>query len=178
VCFQQESDAKRFRTEMEQRLNQFSLEVAPEKTKVLEFGSYAAQRAKGRGIKAETFDFLGFTHYCSRTRDGRRFRMKRKTVSKRFAGKVKAVKEWLKSNRTLPTAMLLQRLSAKLVGHYAYYGVTDNSKSIGRFYDEVLGLLFKWLNRRGKRGCCSWGDFTLLLQRFPLPAPRIKVCLF
>lgn len=178
ACFQRESDAKRFRTEMEQRLSQFALEIAPEKTKVLEFGPYAAQRAQGRGMKAETFDFLGFTHHCSRTRDGRRFRMKRKTVSKRFSGKVKAVKEWLKSNRTLPTAMLLQRLSAKLIGHYAYYGVTDNSKSIGRFYDEVLGLLFKWLNRRGKRGCCSWEKFTLLLQRFPLPTPRIKVCLF
>ncbi len=66
--------------------------------------------------------------------DAKRFRMKRKTVSKRFTGKVKAVKEWLKSNRTLPTTMLLQLLSAKLAGHYAYYGVTDNSKSIGDFY--------------------------------------------
>jgi RNA-directed DNA polymerase len=177
VCFQQESDAKRFRMEMEQRLNQFALELAPEKTKVLEFGPYAAQCAKGRGTKAETVDFLGFTHYCSRTRDGRRFRMKRKTASKRFSGKVGAVKEWLKSNRTLPTAMLLQRLSAKLMGHYAYYGVTDNSKSIGRFYYEVLRLLFKWLNRRGKRWCCSWEKLELLMQRFPLPAPCIKVCL-
>jgi len=178
VCFQQGSDAKRFRMEMEQRLNQFALEIAPEKTKVLEFGSYAQRNAKDRGTKAETFDFLGFTHYCSCTRDGRRFRMKRKTVSKRFTGKVKAVKEWLKSNRTLPTAMLLQRLSAKLTGHYAYYGVTDNSKSIGRFYYKVQELLFKWLNRRGKRGCCSWEKLQLLMQRFPLPTPRIKVCLF
>jgi len=178
VCFQKESDAKRFRIEMEQRLNQFSLEIAPEKTKVLEFGSNAQQRAKARGMKAETFDFLGFTHYCSRTKDGHRFRMKRKTVSKRFAGKVKAVKEWLKSNRTLSTAELMKRLSAKLSGHYAYYGVTDNSKSIRNFYHGVLKLLFKWLNRRGKRRCCSWEKFELLIQRFPLPLPRIKVSLF
>jgi len=178
VCFQQEGDAKRFRVEMEQRLNQFALEVAPEKTKALEFGPYAQQRAKGRGAKAETFDFLGFTHYCSRTRDGHRFRMKRKTISKRFVGKVKAVKTWLKSNRTLLTAELMKRLSAKLRGHYAYYGVTDNSKSIGNFYYEVQRLLFKWMNRRGKRGCCSWEKFQLHMQRFPLPTPRIKVCLF
>ena len=178
VCFQQECDAKRFRVEMEERLNRFSLEIAPEKTKVLEFGAYAQQHAKDRGEKAETFDFLGFTHYCSRTRNGRRFRMKRKTVGKRFTAKVKAVKHWLKQNRTLPTAELMQRLSAKLSGHYAYYGVTDNGGGIGRFYYEVCRLLHTWLNRRGKRGCCSWEKFTLLLQRFPLPTPRIMVSLF
>lgn len=177
VCFQRVNDARRFRVEMERRLNQFALEIAPEKTKVLEFGPYAQQNAKSRGEKAETFDFLGFTHYCSCARNGWQFRMKRKTVSKRFTGKVKAVKEWLKSNRTLPTVMLLQGLSAKLKGHYAYYGVTDNSKSIGNFYYEVRQLLFKWLNRRGKRGCCSWEKFTLLLKRFPLPPPSLKVSL-
>ncbi len=178
VCFQQESDAKRFRVEMEARLNRFSLEIAPEKTKVLEFGPYAQQHARKRGEKAETFDFLGFTHYCSRTRDGRRFRMKRKTVSKRFTAKVKAVKQWLKLNRTLPTAELMQKLAAKLRGHYAYYGVTDNSQGIGRFYYEVCRLLHEWLNRRGKRGCCSWEKFELLLCIFPLPTPRVRVNLF
>jgi group II intron reverse transcriptase/maturase len=178
VCFQRANDARRFRVEMEQRLNQFGLEIAPEKTKVLEFGPYAQQNAKSWGGKAETFDFLGFTHYCSRTRNGKRFRMKRKTVSKRFAGKVKAVKDWLKANRTLPTAVLMHRLSAKLRGHYAYYGVTDNSKSIGNFRHVVCQLLFKWINRRGKRRCCNWEKFTLFLQRFPLPTPRIMVNLF
>jgi len=178
VCFQQESDAKRFRVEMETRLNQISLELALEKTKVLEFGSYAQQHARKMGKKAGTFDFLGFTHYCSRTRDGRRFRMKRKTISKRFTVKVKAVKHWLKLNRTLPTAKLMQRLAARLRGHYAYYGVTDNGRGIGRFYHEVCRLLHVWLNRRGKRGCCNWEKFELLLQRFPLPAPRIMVSLY
>jgi len=138
----------------------------------------AQQDARGRGEKAETFDFLGFTHYCSRTRDRRRFRMKRKTMSKRFAAKLKAVKHWLKLNRTLPTAELMQRLGARLRGHYAYYGVTDNYQGIGRFHHEVCQLLHAWLNRRGKRGCCSWAKFTLLLQRFPLPTPRIMVNLF
>lgn len=178
ACFQEESEATRFRMEMEQRLNQFALEIAPEKTRVLEFGPYAQQNAKGRGEKAETFDFLGFTHYCSRTRNGRRFRMKRKTEGKRFTAKIKAMKIWLKSNRTLPTAKLMAVLSAKLTGHYAYYGVTDNSKATGNFRYAVQQLLFKWLNRRGKRGCYSWEKFELLLQRFPLPAPRMMVSLF
>jgi len=178
VCFQQESDAKRFRVEMERRLNHFGLEIAPEKTKVLEFGPYARHRAKGRGEKAGTFDFLGFTHYCSRTRDGRRFRMKRKTISKRFAAKVKAVKFWLKSNRTLPTAELMRGLTVRLRGHYAYYGVTDNVRGIGRFYFVVRRLLHECLNRRGKRACCSWRKFQLFLQRYPLPSPRITINLF
>ena len=178
VCFQRVEDARRFRVEMEQRLNQFSLEIAPEKTKVLEFGPYAQQNAKRRGGKAETFDFLGFTHYCGRTRNGKGFRMKRKTVSKRFTGKVKAMKAWLKASRTLPTALMMERLSSKLRGHYAYYGVSDNSKSIGNFYKEVRRMLFKWLNRRGKRGSYNWEKFECLLQRFPLPAPKITVRLY
>jgi RNA-directed DNA polymerase len=88
VCFQLEADAKRFRHEMEARLHQFGLEIAPEKTRSLEFGPFAQQRAKARGGKAETFDFLGFTHYCGRTRNGRRFRMKRKTIGKRLTAKL------------------------------------------------------------------------------------------
>jgi len=175
VCFQKEGDANQFRIAMEKRLNEFGLELALEKTKVLEFGPLAQTHAERKGKKAETFDFLGFTHYCSRTRNGRRFRMKRKTISKRFAAKAKAVKEWLKSNRTLPTAVLMKRLSAKLNGHYAYYGVTDNSRGIARFYFVVRRLLHGWLNRRGKRGCCNWAKFGLLLQRYPLPTPRLKV---
>ena len=78
VCFQQGNDAQRFRGELEQRLGLFGLEVAAEKTKVLEFGPFAASKAKARGEKPQTFDFLGLTHYCSRTRNGRRFRMKRR----------------------------------------------------------------------------------------------------
>lgn len=178
MCFRQGGDAERFRIEMEKRLNDFGLELALEKTKVMEFGPLARIQAKRKGKKAATFDFLGFTHYCSRTRDGRRFRMKRKTISKRFAAKVKAVKEWLKLNRTLPTAELMKKLAAKLNGHYAYYGVTDNSRGIANFYYVVCRLLHEWLNRRGKRGCYNWAKFNLLLLRYPLPTPRLKVNLF
>jgi len=178
ACFQREDDAKRFRLELEERLSQFCLEVAPEKTKVMEFGPFAEARAKSRGEKPQTFDFLGFTHYCSRSKRGSRFRMKRITCRKKYVAKVRAFKEWLKANRTQPTRELMEKVIAKVRGHFAYYGVTDNSMGIMRFAEDVRKLLFKWLNRRGKRGCMNWEKFMLLLKKFPLPKPLIKVNLF
>ncbi len=175
ACFQFAEDAKRFMQDMEVRLNEFHLEVAPEKTRLFEFGQFAPSKAKSRGERAATFNFLGLTHYCSRSRDGKRFRMKRKTISKRFTAKLKGYKEWLKANRTLTTAQILKTTAAKLRGHFAYYGVTDNSKSIRNFAYQVLLILFKWLNRRGKRGCYTWEKFNKLLKLFPLPKPRIRV---
>ena len=178
VCFQNETDAKRFRHELEQRLQQFGLEVAPEKTQCLEFGPFARKRAKAMGVKASTFDFLGFTHYCGQTRKGNRFRMKRKTISKRLTAKLRVYKEWLKKNRTLITPEILYKTVQKLRGHYGYYGVTDNIQGINAYYYAVKGILYKWLNRRGKKGCYSWEKFAKLLARYPLPTPRIQVNLF
>lgn len=178
VCFQDKQDALRFRQEMEERLNHFGLEIAPEKTKILEFGPLAQQRSRRRGTKAETFDFLGFTHYCGKTKDGKRFRMKRKTISKRMTAKLIIFKEWLRKNRTLPTAEIMKRVASKLQGHFAYYGVTDNIRSICNFAWNVRIILFKWLGRRGKKGCYNWEKFNLLVNRYPLPKPGIKVSLF
>jgi len=178
VCFQRVGDAKRFREELDGRLGKFGLEVAAEKTKILEFGPLAKLKANARGEKVQTFEFLGLTHYCSRTRNGSRFRMKRKTSRKKFKAKLLAFKDWLKKNRVLPTPELMKRAAAKLRGHFAYYGVTDNSRGIGRFDHEIRKLLFKWLNRRGKRGCMSWKKFGMLLSKYPFPKLRIKVNLF
>ena len=179
VCFKQEADAKRFRIEMEQRLNQFGLEIAIEKTKILEFGPQARKRAKQKGEKkAETFDFLGFTHYCTTSRSGKMFRVGRKSISKRITIKLKLFKQWIRSNRTLPTAEIMETTANKLRGHYAYYGVTGNYKSINNYAYEVRRILFKWLGRRGKRGSLNFKKFGLLLQRFPLPTPRILVNLW
>jgi RNA-directed DNA polymerase len=175
ACFQSEQEAAHYREAMEARLKQFHLEVAPEKTRQIEFGQYAQAKAKSRGEKVETFNFLGLTHYCSRSRDGKRFRMKRKTIRQRFTAKLVGYKEWLRANRTLPTIEILKTTAAKLRGHFAYYGVTDNSRSIGNFAYEVTRTLFKWLNRRGKRGCYTWEKFYKLLKLYPLPKARIKV---
>ncbi len=178
VCFQRETDAATFRRELGIRLGKFGLEVEPTKTRVLKFGRYAVQNAKAKGERPETFDFLGFTHYCGARRDGTGFRMKRMTARKKFTAKVKVFKEWLKSARTLKTADLWRTAKAKLRGHFAYYGVTDNLPGIKRFAAEVEKVLMKWLNRRGRRGCLNWEEFSEMLQRFPLPKPRIKVSMF
>ncbi len=180
VCFEKETDAKRFRAELIERLAQFCLQVEPSKTKVFAIGPWAAARAKGRGRrKPETFDFLGFTHYCSRNRTGRRFRMKRITARKRFRAKLAALKAWLKSVRsTTKTRDVWSVFCAKLRGHYAYYGVTDNSPGLARFLYAARRLLKKWFNRRGGRKRFTWEKFALMEQRFPLPKPRITVNLF
>jgi RNA-directed DNA polymerase len=178
VCFQYKSDAERFHAELGKRLGSFGLEVEPTKTKVMEFGRFAVQNAKRRGERAETFDFLGFTHYCGTKRDGKGFRMKRVTARKKFIAKVKIFKEWLKKARNLKTKELWETVQSKLRGHYNYYGVTDNLRGITRFAGEVKKLLFKWLNRRGKRNCLNWERFSEMLKRFPLPEPRIRVSMF
>ena len=178
VCFRHEADAVRFRREMEERLNLFGLDVAPEKTKILAFGPQARQWAKQQGRKAETFDFLGFTHFCTTSRDGKYFVMGRKTISKRLTAKLKVYKQWLRSNRTLSTAQIMQTTANKLQGHFGYYGISGNSRSIHFFAYETERILFKWLGRRGKRGSLTIEKFELLLQRFPLPTPHIMVNLW
>lgn len=175
ACFQSEQEAARYMDAMEARLKQFHLEVAPEKTRLIEFGRYAQAKAKARGEKVGTFNFLGLTHYCSRSQDGKCFRMKRKTISQRFTAKLVGYKEWLRSNRTLSTIEILKTTAAKLRGHFAYYGVTDNIRRISSFAYEVTRTLFKWLNRRGKRGCYTWEKFYKLLKLYPLPKARIMV---
>ena len=178
VCFQFKADAERFRVELGQRLGKFNLEVEPTKTKVLEFGRFAVQSAKKKGERAETFDFLGLTHYCGSTRNGRGFRMKRVTARKKFIAKLRIFKEWLLKARALKTKELWEIVRTKLRGHYNYYGVTDNYRGLLRFDQAVKRLLFKWLNRRGKRSCLNWEEFNKLLKRFPLPKPRIMVSMF
>lgn len=175
ACFQTESDAKQFEQAMIERLKQFKLEVAPDKTQRFEFGPFAQSKAKARGDRAATFDFLGFTHYCSRSRNGKCFRMKRITISKRFSAKLKGYKEWVRANRTLPTTVIVEKTIAKLQGHIAYYGVTDNARKVSSFVYWVTKNLFKWLNRRGKRGCYTWEKFVKLLTKFQWPKPRIMV---
>ena len=178
VCFQYKAAAERFRTELGERLGKFGLEVEPTKTRVVEFGRFAAQHAKEKGERSETFDFLGLTHYCGTQRSGKGFRMKRVTSRKKFTAKLRAFKEWLKKARTKKTKELWETAKAKLRGHYNYYGVTDNLRGIERFYAEVKKLLHKWLNRRGKKHCLNWQKFSEMQQRFSLPKPRIKVNMF
>jgi hypothetical protein len=180
VCFAKQADAERFRSELVVRLGKFGLAVEPSKTKVLAFGRSAQERARRQGrSKPETFDFLGFTHICSRTRDGKRFHVKRATAKKKFRAKLAAIKEWLKQNRaTRGTRALWEQICVKIRGHFDYYGVTENFWSLDRFLAEVKQLLFQWLNRRGGKRPMTWEQFTRMQRRFPFPRLHTRVNLY
>ena len=150
-----------------------------DKTKIIEFGRFARDNRKAKGLgKPETFSFLGFTHYCDKSRNGK-FRVKRKTEAKKFKAKIKALKEWIRKVRSfVPISDIFSRVRIKLLGHYAYYGITDNLKMIRNYYDIVIRLLFKWLNRRSQRRSFTYDKFKRYLKHNPLPLPRINVSIF
>lgn len=180
VCFECQEDAERFRSELVTRLAKFGLEVEPSKTKVIAFGPRAAARARQEGkAKPETFDFLGFTHYCSRRKDGTGFRMKRRTARKRFRAKLAALAQWLQQNRAkMQTREFWEAAGRKLEGHCQYYGVTDNYPSLQQYVHQAERLIIKWLNRRGGKRKMTWEQFRKMAQRIPLPKPRIHVNFF
>lgn len=177
-CFQLEEDAEKFYRELVIRMKQFSLDIAEEKTKIIEFGRIAEENRKERGEgKPETFDFLGFTHYCGRTRAGK-FALKRKTSRKKFKAKLKKSKAWLKQHMHDPVKELIKKLNKKLVGHYRYYGVSDNYKMINSFKDKVMRQMYRVLRRRGQRKRINWEKYKILLNRYPLAKPKIYVRLY
>lgn len=178
-CFQRKYEAEIFRQRLEERFAKYGLELAEEKTRILEFGRFAGQDRKRRGAgKPETFDFLGFTFYCGTDTKKQFFRCKVKTSRKKLRSKTKAMKEWIKRHRDMPLEWIFGRVNAKLRGHYQYYGVTDNSREIGLFLHNTKMLLFKWLNRRSQSRSYTWETFTEgLLRTFPLLEPHIRVSL-
>jgi len=179
-CFQRKEEAEMFYQKLIERFEKYGLELALEKTKILEFGRFASQGREKRGLgRPETFDFLGFTFYCSTDGKGQFFRCKVKTSETKFRSKVKTIKEWIKNNRTMPVGELIKKINQKLRGHYQYYGVTDNTRGVKKYLQEVKMLLFKWLNRRSqKRSYTNITYFDGLLKTFPLLEPKIKVNLF
>nr|WP_084415575.1 reverse transcriptase domain-containing protein [Haloplasma contractile] len=155
-CFQYKDDAMRFYDNLISRLNKFNLEIAEEKTKIIEFGRYAETNRKAKGMRRpETFNFLGFTFYCSKSVNGK-FRVKLKTYLKKLTVKVKRIKKWIKENMHMNLKDLIKRINLRLGGHYRYYGITDNFKSITTFYYETLKGLFKALNRRSQKRSFTW----------------------
>ena len=179
ATFQYKDDAERFLEAVKERFALFGLELEPSKTRLVEFGRFAEENKKRRGGgKPETFDFLGFTHYCSKSRTTGKFRVKRKTSQKKYRLKLKEMNLWLKQNRQLRLKDLFRTVNLKLRGHYQYYGITDNHKSMHNYRDRVRALLFKWLNRRSHRSSYTWEGFEDLLKIFPLARPRIHVNIY
>ena len=179
-CFQYKEDAERFHKDLIARFEKFNLELAMEKTKILEFGRFAKGNREARGEgKPETFNFLGFTLYCSvDSREGF-YRVKAKSNRKKLISKLKKLNEWLKEHRHFEVKDIMKRINQSLMGHYRYYGVTDNTKSLEGFKQMVVSLLYKWLNRRSQKRSYTWDTFSNgLLVTFPIIQPKIYVSLF
>jgi RNA-directed DNA polymerase len=173
IGFQNKSDAERFQVELKERMTKFSLEMHEDKTRLVEFGRYAAENRKKRGEKKpETFDFLGFTHICSRKRDGS-FKLHRKTITKRLRAKIKEVREKLLKNRHQPIARQGAWLKAVLQGHFNYYGVPGNREALDTFRRQAQ---FSWLNalrrRSQKARSLTWKRMEKLISTW-LPSTRI-----
>lgn len=171
VCFQYESDALRFRTAMEKRLDRFGLQLEPTKTRVMRFGRFGNRAALRRGERPAVFEFLGLTHYCGRSRSGR-FKLKWRSSKKRFRAKLHAMREWIRSHLTVPLATLWKTVNRKLSGHYAYYCVSDNWAMVVQFRWQTLKALWWGLNRRSQRRSFTWQKFLAYVDRFPLAKPR------
>ena len=177
-CFQNKSDAEWFYSNLKERLKKFNLEVAEEKTRIIAFGRFADKESKKQGKKKpDTFDFLGFTHYCSKSEKGW-FRVKRKTSQKKYRSSLLKCKLWLRKHLISPADYVMEMLQIKLLGNYRYYGITDNSTALGNFYDKVRRMLFKWFNRRSQRKSMNWDKFIRFLKRYPLPRAKIYVNIY
>ena len=176
--FQYQREAQAYYEALKKRMSKFGLELESSKSKIIKFGKFAEQNRKALGQgKPETFDFLGFTFYCSRTRQGKPC-IKVKTSKKKFKQKAKAMKVWLYENRDTKVSEFMGKLRIKLLGHYRYYGISHNSTMIGTFRHRTIEYLFKVLNRRSNRKSYSWEGFNEMLKYYKLPYPKIYFSLF
>ena len=140
-CFQNKREAEVFRQRLEERFKKYGLELAEEKTKILEFGSFTRQNKERRGAsKPASFDFLGFTFYCGMDGKKQFFRCRVKTSKKKLRSKIKQMKEWIKDHRTMPLELIFKTVNAKLRGHYQYYGVTDNTREVKNYLPQTNRL--------------------------------------
>ena len=171
--FQHRSDAERFWKELIERLRKFRLELHPDKTRLLEFGRFAAENRKRRGEgKPETFDFLGFTHICGKKRSNGMFTVLRQTMRKRWQAKLSEVKAELRRRMHDPIPETGKWLGAVVEGHIRYYGVPMNSFALHLFRFRVARLWYRTLSRRSQNGRVPWDRMGRLIDRW-LPTPRI-----
>ena len=168
LMFERREDLERVMEVLPKRFAKYGLTMNERKTKAIRF----LPPGRRDGGTPEPVNFLGFTHYWGKSRRGN-WVVKRKTQKERLARAVKAVAVWCKRHRHDPVSEQQQALNAKLRGHYAYYGITPNSRSLQAFWEQVKRVWFKWLNRRSRTRHLNWGTFNLLLKRYPLERPRI-----
>lgn len=167
VC-EHEADARRMLEVLPKRLGRFGLRLHPDKTRLVRF-----ERPSGRdGERPETFDFLGFTHYWGKSQKGTPV-VQRKTSNSRFRRSLRKVWLWCQAHRHAPLREQQEALSAKLRGHYGYFGITGNARALLSFRKEVLRAWRSWLDRRGGRRRMTWERFERLLEYYTLPPARV-----
>ena len=173
VGFEHRDDAERFLTDLRERFARFALELADDKTRLIEFGRFAAERRAARGDgRPETFDFLGLTHICAKTRKGR-FALKRVTSKKRMRAKLHAIKTELRRRAHLPIPAQGAWLGAVVRGHLNYYAVPNNSDAVRAFRDQITRHWRRALRRRSQRSRMPWQRMNRIANRW-LPAARIQ----
>jgi group II intron reverse transcriptase/maturase len=172
IVFELESDARRVMSVLPQRFAKFGLTAHPNKTQLIDFRRPTDTRPGPDHSSARTFDLLGFTHYWARSRRGT-WVVKRTTASKRLTRAVKSISKWCRANRHEPLPEQHAQLCRKLRGHYAYYGITGNGKSLRTFLFLVHREWRRWLDRRHRKRQMKWDRFNQLIARYPLPAIRV-----
>jgi len=173
IGFERRDDAERVMAVLSKRMERFGLTLHPDKTRLLSFGRPHGRNGKG----PTTFDFLGFTHYWRRTRRAR-WMMWCKTMRVRFRRMIQSATEYCRSHRHDPMKVQHAALTRRIVGYFNYYGVNGNLRSLKRLVAMVRPIWLKWLRRRSQKSRLNWERYDLLLLRFPLPMPRIRVQLW
>jgi len=174
ACFQYKSDAEDFQRRLEDRLEGFGLELAKEKTRCIEFGRFAREDAYKRGEKPKEFTFLGFTHYCGKTKKGY-FKVKLRTSRDKLGRSLRKFTNWAKKARhVLKKGEMLRQARTRVIGHLSYYAITDNLEWCS-FYDyRAKHILFKWLNRKSQRKAYTWKSFRQALAWVNWPKLRVR----
>lgn len=176
ILVQYKEDSEKALAMLRERLAKFDLELSEAKTSIVRFGRGAAKGSNSD--KPGTFDFLGFTHYCAKSRRGY-FKVGRKTSKKRLSRSLREMNDFLRESRNrYELRELWKKLKQKLLGHYHYYGVSENSRSLSSYHLRVTELAFKWLNRRSQKKSFNWSEFNLYLGKHPLPRPKIYVSFY
>jgi RNA-directed DNA polymerase len=174
ACFQYKGDAESFQRRLKDRLEGFGLELAEEKTRCIEFGRFAREVASRRGEKPKEFTFLGFTHYCGKTKEGY-FKVKRRTSHKKLGQSLEKFTDWAKKARkVLKKGEMLRRARVRVLGHLNYYAITDNLERCNYYVRRATRILFKWLNRKSQRRAYTWESFREALAWVEWPQTRLR----
>ena len=172
LVFYSREDADRVFTVLPKRFKRFGLSLHPEKTRLIRFIRPDPGSKRGDRFHPGSFDFLGFTHYWGKGRNGK-WVVKRKTAKDRFTRALKRIAQWCRRYRHLSVKEQHRILSLKLRGHDQYYCIRGNSSTVARFHHEVRAIWRKWLDRRSQRSRMTWECFTRLRKRYPFPTPRV-----